>query len=339
MAGYESTKRTVVVRTEQLVEVRTDLEWWANRYPIFNRARLPALALTLAAHLTDRPRANRSLMGLLSLWIAAFDELVDQDWLTSSALHELADRCKAAVGGVARDTYYSSHSSCSRLRIALSSGEQLLCALDELRLRLMALEPEITLAGYWQDTFGRMIDGIIVQRELGASLYAGISDQPASEPPILLPVDVPPYDVLMRTLQHSIGVPHYLATCFLTYRDPELADRLPSLLPAVEACAKAVRLANDLRSWRRDIRERNVNMLVAATAAISRSEPGLSASECQERALHQLSKRLAIHVAEVHSLLNASHRPDGAAERGLVRLVDVVTGVYASHDYHTWQPN
>ncbi len=327
----------MVVRTEQLVEARTDLERWANRYPIFNRARLPALALTLAAHLADRPRADRSLIGLLSLWIAAFDELVDQDWVTSSALHELAYQCKAAVGGVAGDTYHSLHSSCSWSCTALSSGEQLLCALDELRLRLMALEPDITLTAYWQDTFGRMIDGIVVQRELGASLYAGISDQPASEHPILLPADVPPYDVLMRTLLHSIGVPHYLATCFLTYRDPELADRLPSLIPVVEACTKAVRLANDLRSWRRDIRERNVNMLVAAAAAISRSEPGLSASECHVRALHQLAERLAIHVAEVHSLLNASLRPDGAAERGLVRLVEVVTGVYASHDYHTWQ--
>ncbi len=327
----------MVVRTEQLVEARTDLERWANRYPIFNRARLPALALTLAAHLADRPRADRSLIGLLSLWIAAFDELVDQDWVTSSALHELAYQCKAAVGGVAGDTYHSLHSSCSWSCTALSSGEQLLCALDELRLRLMALEPDITLTAYWQDTFGRMIDGIVVQRELGASLYAGISDQPASEHPILLPADVPPYDVLMRTLLHSIGVPHYLATCFLTYRDPELADRLPSLIPVVEACAKAVRLANDLRSWRRDIRERNVNMLVAAAAAISRSEPGLSASECHVRALHQLAERLAIHVAEMHSLLNASLRPDGAAERGLVRLVEVVTGVYASHDYHTWQ--
>ncbi len=215
--------------------------------------------------------------------------------------------------------------------------EQLLCALDELRLRLMSLEPEIALAEYWEDTFGHMIDGIVVQRELGASLYAGISDQPAWEHPIPLSADVSPYDVLMRTLLHSIGVPHYLATCFITYRDPELASRLPSLLPVVEACAKAVRLANDLRSWRRDLRERNVNMLVAATAEISRSEPGLPASECQERALQQLAKRLAIHVAEVRSLLNASPRPDGAAERGLVRLVDVVTGVYASHDYHTWQ--
>lgn len=327
----------MVVRTEQLVEVRADLEGWTNRFPIFNRARFPALALTLAAHLPDRPRSDRSLIGLLSLWIAAFDELVDQDWVTGSARLELADQCKAAVGGVAQNTYDSLHSSCSGSRTTLSSGEQLLCALDELRLRLMSLEPEITLAEYWQHTFGHMIDGIVVQRELGASLYAGISDQPASEHPILLPADVPPYDVLMRTLHHSIGVPHYLATCFLMYRDPELADRLPSLIPVVEACAKAVRLANDLRSWRRDIQERNINMLVAATAAISRAEPALPPSECHERAMHQLAERLAIHVTEMHSLLNASLRPDGAVERGLVRLVDVVTGVYASHDYHTWQ--
>lgn len=328
----------MVDRAEQLVEVRTDLEGWTNRYPIFSRARLPALALTLAAHLTDRPRADRSLIGLLSLWIAAFDELVDQNWLTSSALHELAGQFKSAVGGVARDSYDSLHSGCSRSRTALSSSDQLRCALDELRLRLLALEPETTLVGYWQDTFEHMIDGIVVQRELGASLYAGISAQPVSEHPILLPADVPPYDVLMRTLLHSIGVPHYLATCFLTYRDPELADRLSSLIPVVEACAKAVRLANDLRSWRRDIREHNINMLVAATAAISRAEPSLPPSECHERAIHQLAEQLALHVAEVRSLLNASPRPDGDAERGLVRLVDVVTGVYASHDYHTWQP-
>src|SRR5690242_6217230 len=60
-------------------EVQADLEALAERWPIFDRKRFPALALTTAVHLPELTRPARALAALTSLWIIAFDEIVDEE--------------------------------------------------------------------------------------------------------------------------------------------------------------------------------------------------------------------------------------------------------------------
>ncbi|HEV7216232.1 MAG TPA: hypothetical protein VGP33_14040, partial [Chloroflexota bacterium] len=75
-----------------------DLQSWAARWPIFAPVRFPAVAQTTAVHLPDLSRSARALAGLVSLWIIAFDEVVDQDRLTCAQLADLTERCRAIVG-------------------------------------------------------------------------------------------------------------------------------------------------------------------------------------------------------------------------------------------------
>jgi hypothetical protein len=149
---------------------------------------------------------------------------------------------------------------------------------------------------------------------------------------------VPTYEDLIDMLAHSVGVQHYLATCFIVSGDSLLAERLPSLRPAVTACARAIRLANDLRTWQKDEREGGISTLKAVRAELMRAHPGLSRAECQARARRLLAGRLDAEVARTHELLAASPCPSGAAERGIARLVAFVPRFYASHDYHTYRP-
>ncbi len=321
-----------------LGEIEADLTMLGERYPVFRSTRFRALALTIEAHLSDACREDRALASLVSLWIAAFDDLVDEEQITGTDLHGLTDRYKAS----ARDSLARAADPGQQRRklnsAQLEPAEQLDRALEEITRGVVRRRPGEPLKAYWLATFERMVDGIVAQRELGTQWYVETMDG-SEVTDFILPVDAAvTYQTLMETLLHSIGVPFYLATCFITYREATLAERLPELTPIVEACAKAVRLANDLQSWQKDSRERNANVVVATAAEIARSHPGLPHAEYQERALALLDERLKLEVSGVLSLLAASSVPGGKAERGIARLVEFVTTFYATYDYHTYRP-
>lgn len=305
-------------------EVRVDLDTYAERYPIFDRARFPAVALTTAVHVPDLTRADRALLALVSLWIIAFDEIVDEERVSRPALDTLVADYIAIVRGAPRDT----------ARVA-GPGDQLGRALREIGRRLAAYTPGTPLVVHWGASFERMVDGIVRQHDLGVALNgeaAGVAPAPARAAAPLS------YDALLDIALHSIGVPYYLASSFIVYDDPRIADRLPLLVRIGEACARAIRLANDLRTWEKDAREGSLNTLVAVCAELERVTPGLSAAEYRAQGLRSLEERLAASVARTQSLLALSPVPHGAAEAGIARLVEFVTAFYAAHDYHTFQP-
>lgn len=311
-------------------EVHVDLDTYAERYPIFDRARFPAVALTTAVHVPDLTRADRALLALLTVWIFAFDEVVDEARLSVSELDTLITRCKTIVRGTS--PCLTPHPEDKRDRAAQTSAspveDQLCHALHDLARQLATYRSFSLLAEHWHTSFELMVDGIVREQRLGAALAA---PSPAS------PSTVPSYDALMETALHSIGVPCYLAACFIAYGDPALAGRLAELRHIGEACARAFRLANDLRTWEKEEREGIFNTLVAVRTEIGRADPDLSAAECQERGIRLLTDRLAVHVAQTWSLLAASPMPNGAVEMGIARLVEFVTMFYAAHDYHTFR--
>ena len=176
-----------------------------------------------------------------------------------------------------------------------------------------------------------MVDGVVRERVWGAML-ATLPDTTGTTLRAL-----PSYDALMDTALYSIGVPHYLAACSIVHNDPQVVARLPMLVHIGEACARAFRLANDLRTWEKEEREQTFNTLMAVRRELQSAQPGLSAAEYQERALHFLQWRLGVHVAQTRALLAASPVPDGAVEVGISRLVEFVTQFYAAHDYHTFR--
>lgn len=301
-------------------EVLADLAGWAARYPVFDPARFPALALTTAAHLADAPRADRALAALVSLWIIAFDDLVDEARLAGRALRELAVgyTLLAQAGPDRAPRAFPPPGAVP------AAADQLAAALREIVRDLAPRDPPAPLAAYWRATFARMAESIVAQKEVGAALHGRAAA-------------VPPYDRALALLEESIGVPHYLATCFILAGDPALPARLPRLLPLVGACARAIRLANDLRTWPKDERERNFSTLVAARADLARAEPALPPAALHERALRLLDERLRAELARAHALLVASPHPDGGVERGLARLIAFVPAFYAAHDYDTYE--
>lgn len=299
-------------RASAWAEVHADLHDWTARYPIFDPVRFPALALTVEAYLPAARREDRTLVALVSLWIISFDALVDEGDADATVLDALTARYRALIGAKGdRGTNVGLP--------AAAPAEQLGSALREIGARLAAYDPPAALWAWWATSCRATIAAIGRQRALGRG------GGPA-----------PGYAEVLPLLLDSIGVRPYLAAGAIVWRDPGLTARLPALEALASECALAIRLANDLRTWKKDEREGGLNTLVALRGELTRAAPSLAAAAARDLALATLGERLAASRARCRARL-APPAAAGEIETAMVRLVDVVANVYAAHDYHTYR--
>ena len=293
-------------------EVRADMDTWAARYPLFDPARFPALAVTTVAYLPTVRREDRALAALVSLWIIAFDALVDENGTDTAAVTTLATRYGALVDA----DHVERHVTPLRMG---GATEQLAAALREIAALLTGYSAPSVLRVWWATSCRATIAAIVRQRELGRT-----------EGPM------PDYAAALPLLTDSIGVRPYLAIGAIVGREPGLAARLSATTALAGECALAIRLANDLRTWEKDELESGFNTLVALRAELAHTEPALSATVARERALAMLRARLAISRSRCHARFSMAAGA-GATEAAMVRLMDVAVGIYTDRDYHTYR--
>lgn len=308
---------------QPLDDLIADMASLHARYPVFDPVRFRALALTTAGHLPDAARADRRLAALDSLWIIAFDEVVDEGELDDRDLRALADACQSVARGLVGAGLHPS-SVHPPPAAASPPRAQLVGALGELWGGLERYGPTHALRGYWLDTLCETVDAIVAQRALGRA-SAGTPGSAAAD------ADLP------GILERSIGVSHYLATALILSREAVEREQLAALHPLISSCARAIRYANDLRSRGKDEREANPNSLTVIESRLRREHPAMSDAQRGERALSVLRDWLETETSRVTALSAASTGDDGFA-RSCARLVAFVTGFYARQDYHTYRP-
>jgi len=292
-------------------EVAADLWAWSTRYPLFDPARFPALAATTVAYLPMARRADRALAALVSLWIVAFDALVDERDTDTAVLNALATH----YGGLITADQGERHVGSLRLE---KMAEQLDAALREIVVLLDNYHPPSAVRLWWEHSCRATIAAIVRQRGLGRT------DAPT-----------PSYAAALPLLVDSIGVRPYLAVGAIVGREPGLVSRLAATTALAGECALAIRLANDLCTWEKDESEGGFNTLTALRAEIVSAEPTVAATVARDRILATLQARLASSMARCHAHPAATGA--GATAAAMVRVTDVVVAIYAAHDYHTYR--
>ena len=296
------------------VQVEADLHVWAARWPVFSPARFPAVAHTTAVHLPELSHAARALAALVSLWIIAFDEIVDEDRLTSSQLADMRERCRTII---------------TRPDASPTVQADPLCAsLQEIVHRLSQRSTFAALATAWQEAFLDMLEAIVEHRRLAGGRVQGGSAATT--------LGVPSFAAVLALTTRSIGVSCYLISSWILYEEPALILRREALLRSAAAASQAIRLANDLQTWKRDAAEGNVNTLAALQWELAAAAPGLPADHCRALALHMLRQQLVAALARTRTQLHHSAMPNSSVERDMERLVAFVTQLYARSDYHTY---
>ncbi len=309
MAEDERPGSVTALRTE----VSADLRAWASRYPLFAPLHFPSLAATTVAYLPSARRADRALVALVSLWIVTFDALVDERAADRATRAALASRYRTII-----TADRGRRDAGPTQTVGGNPLDQLDAALREIVARLASYRTTEGLRIWWEESCRATIAAIVRQRGLGRE-----------GPP-------PRYITALPLLVDSIGVEPYLALGVIIGDEAGLERRLEELKALARECALAIRLANDLRTWQKDETEGGFNTLVALRAEVLRATPNLPPASVSERALTQLASHLMRSQARCHDQLWAATMA-GTTASAMVRLMDVVVGMYAADGYPTYR--
>ncbi len=296
-------------------ETQVDLERWAGRYSSLDPTQFSGLVLTTAAHVPTWPRSKRLLAAMVSVWILTFDGMVDEGRIPEAEQASHVAAYKAVIR----------HGSPT----SPLPDDDLSLALRDIRERMDSYPSSAALLGHWLGSFDQMVDAIVWQRHAAPALR-GVTER--------FRTMLPSYDALMERALHSIGVPFYLATCFILHEDPTIEVRLQDLIEISLECARAIRLANDLRTWEREEVEQTINTVMVLRHEILRENPEIGPAESRNRAIQVLKERELASIARTHTLLACSPGSSSPVETGIGRLVTYVTGYYAFQDYRTFSP-
>ncbi|MET0401847.1 MAG: terpene synthase family protein [Cystobacter sp.] len=281
---------------------------------IMRGARARQLCLTLAAaapFLEVRELLPATCMGT---WMFVVDELTDEHALISSPLWDGLCRFPALFDAPPSAELLA-EPTLGPLAEALGDIQ------EQLRGRSLfaAVRPELALS------VGDVLKGMAAE-ELWSTRY-----QDPSRPPL---PGLEEY--LEQGALQTTGVFPVIVSLLGALEDDSIERHLPRLLEMGRQAAICVRLANDLRTYEKELAQGKLNAL-GLVQREGMAREGLGEAEALERARLGVQARLDAAVARCMSLgapENAERTTTRHAERFISNLVAFVCDFYTHHDYH-----
>jgi len=283
------------------------LHRWAARYPLIRRVRVWPLSLSVAA---GAPYASVEAListARLSLWVFTLDDLFDEERVPQGELMKRAERYRALA----------------HREIPCPSGDSLATALCELRDDLATYELFEPLREEWANALCGTIEGMKREHEWRAS------DRRAAD--ILA---LPTYDEYVANGRYSIGGPPHIWAAVITSGDPSAAlpKPLEHLRKMEEIASTCIRLANDLQSYQKEIKEGKINALVIVSRILR--DAGLSEHEAYEQAEARVRADIVAGLDRLTELRRNGKTRTGHPEAAIDNIARFVCDFYVHHDYH-----
>jgi hypothetical protein len=311
VAGLEIGFLKALRPTEQVhvfdltVRASRTLHHWAARYPLIRRERVWPLALSVAAAAPFCSVDALIATARLSLWVFTLDDLFDDERVPMVELRRRAARYRA----IARD------------QPADEGGDSLAQALREVRddLAHYALFPALGEA--WAKALCGTIDAMMREHQwrngyqrTGAAALPGYMDYVANG-------------------LYSIGGPPHVWASLITIDDPSTSQKLAQLRAMERAACICIRLANDLQSFDKEVREGKINALVLLSQQAV--QDGCSLAEAHALATAQVRTEIAEGLEQLDALQATAGTATGRPEAAIADIARFVCDFYVHHDYHT----
>ncbi|HEY8742642.1 MAG TPA: terpene synthase family protein, partial [Chloroflexota bacterium] len=132
---------------------------------------------------------------------------------------------------------------------------------------------------------------------------------------------------------YSIGGPPHVWASLITIDDPSILDRLPQLSAMERAACICIRLANDLQSFDKEVREGKINALVLLSQQATLA--GLSLCEAHAQATTQVRAEINEGLSQLVQLRETARTATGRPEAAIADIARFVCDFYGHHDYHT----
>ncbi len=281
------------------------LHRWAARYPLIRRERVWPLSLSVAAATPFMGLDGLMLTARMSLWVFTLDDLFDEERVPQAELLRRASRYREIAAGRDTDT----------------TADSLASALIEVRNDLAAHPLFGALGTHWERALCGTIDGMLHEYRWRSSYR----DTGASA--------LPSYDEYVATGLYSIGGPPHVWSALIALGDPSTPAHVPWLQSMERLACTCIRLANDLRSYQKEVQEGKINAPVILTQQLLQT--GLSPDEAYRRAeasvRAHIQRDLRVLARYRAAPRTATHQPEAAIDD----IARFVCDFYTDHDYHT----
>ncbi len=278
---------------------------WVERYPIVRSIRSWPVALSVAAAAPSSSLQALTAVTRLGLWIFALDDVFDERLLEEA---ELMRRAKAYQE--------MAHGQQPGLQ-----SDQLMEALREVRAELEEFPLFSVLHAEWATALCRCIQGMIREYRWGKRCHTDASDT------------IPSYEVYVDNGSDSIGIPPHDWATVITIGDSTAADHRPFLREMDRVAAMCVRLANDMRSYSKELGEGSVNSLLILEGAFQRR--GMDPIQAKVHARDRLRADIAAGLKKLGQQRANPVTATGRPEASIADIALFCSEFYTNFDYHT----
>lgn len=240
----------------------------------------------------------------LCLWEFILDDLLDDERMPQAELEQRVAQCRAAL----------------LHPLPRADADPLSAVLQEIRCDLQSYPLWSALAPWWTAAVVGLIDGM-----MGEYRWRAAYRQHGS-------VALPTYPAYIANGRYSVGYQPLVWTALLALNDASTPVHLAYLQAMEETGAICLRLANDLRTYTKEVAEGKFNALWLLDQEWR--QQGLSPVAAYQRAEAQIQAEIDAGLARLTQWPRHPVTATGQPEAFIADVVRFACDFYTRHDYH-----
>lgn len=290
----EQTRRVIFELADQVAE---RLDAWGRDFPVIRSVRFKPLAIQLAASAPFCSVDALVTAGCGTLWIFAIDDAFDEELVPFDDMLVRSDVYRRMVFGDDAE---------------VDRSDPLAMVLHDVIRDLSKYELFEGLRGYWGSSVMGTVEGMIKECRWRERYKASMG------------TEVPTYEEYILNGRYSIGGPPHFMTSIISIGDESSVAVIPELHERGLMASACIRLANDLRTYEKELAEGNVNSVVLMQVL-----HGVDGAEARRMVKGNIESGL-----RECRVRNTVCTRSGVSERLILDTAEFACEFYGAHDFH-----
>jgi hypothetical protein len=282
---------------------------WVARYPLIRRVRVWPLCLSVVAAAPFCAVPSLVSMARMSLWVFTIDDLFDEEIVPYNELHRRVDCYQQLL----HSGQVPPH----------EKPDTLANALQDIREDLARYPLFSSLESQWMHAVSQTLSSMIMEHGWRAAYH------PATPMPLM-----PTYEAYLEQGVYSIGGPPHVWTTLIAINDPSTLEHLVRLQQLEYEACLCIRLANDLQSHAKELKEGKINSIIIRQRELIAD--GVDPESALDQARATVQAAIQHGLARCTELQHLGSTVTGRPERAIIDIARFVCDFYMHHDYHTF---
>jgi hypothetical protein len=289
--------------------VAVPIRSWAHAHASIRPERIESCCMAAAVSVPFLPPAQVALLAKFALWEFAADDVSDSEALTLDQIEEAAAECAVEMRDPRLD----------RPRGAGTYRDFVDC-LGEIAEALSAYPLYSEHAHVWWKSTESYLS---LNNQLGRwdERYAADAS------------DLPSWVEYMASAEHNGGTPAFADVAAILANDSDALAEYHWISQFAAQGSVAARLANDLRTWPKEIDQRRVNAVVLKQR--ERILAGIPPQDAHRSAIQDVESQLTLEMERFDALDARRPEPRPRTANAIRDVIRFAVGIYSAGDFHT----